>query len=64
MRHKKAAIFILLGQSNAVGHGIPMEEKDIINTPLNNVFAMRRSTIRIFTVTACLLRMRFTLRPK
>ncbi len=28
MQHKKAAVFILLGQSNAVGHGIPMEEKD------------------------------------
>ena len=26
----KAAVFILFGQSNAVGHGIPMEEKDKI----------------------------------
>jgi hypothetical protein len=42
MQHKKAAVFIMLGQSNAVGHGIPMEEKDIIKTPLNNVFGLSR----------------------
>ena len=39
---KKAAVFILLGQSNAVGHGIPMEEKDIIKLPLKNVFGLSR----------------------
>ena len=27
---KKAAVFILLGQSNAVGHGLPMAEEDKI----------------------------------
>jgi hypothetical protein len=42
MQDKKAAVFIMLGQSNAVGHGIPMEEKDIIKTPLNNVFGLSR----------------------
>ena len=38
----KKAVFILLGQSNAVGHGIPMEEKDRITTPLKNVFGLHR----------------------
>ena len=27
---KKEAVFILLGQSNAVGHNLPMREEDII----------------------------------
>lgn len=40
---KKAAVFVLLGQSNAVGHGIPMAEKDIIKVPLKNVFGLARS---------------------
>ena len=48
MQHKKAAVFILLGQSNAVGHGIPMEEKDIINTPLENVFGLSRKDNQSF----------------
>lgn len=39
---KKAAVFILFGQSNAVGHGIPMEEADIIREPLSNVFGLYR----------------------
>lgn len=30
----KAAVFILLGQSNAVGHGLPMDEQDKISVPL------------------------------
>lgn len=42
MHNKKAAVFILLGQSNAVGHGVPMQEKDAIKTPLKNVFGLRR----------------------
>jgi hypothetical protein len=33
MQDKKAAVFILLGQSNAVGHGIPMKEEDKIYKP-------------------------------
>ena len=40
---KKAAVFVLLGQSNAVGHGIPMAEKDIIKLPLKNVFGLARN---------------------
>ena len=39
---EKAAVFILLGQSNAVGHGIPMEDKDKIGEPLSNVFGLTR----------------------
>ena len=31
---KKIAVFMLFGQSNAVGHAMPMEEKDIIKEPL------------------------------
>ena len=43
MPNKKAAVFILLGQSNAVGHGIPMREEDRILTPLANVFGLDRA---------------------
>ena len=42
MQNKKAAVFILLGQSNAVGHGIPMREEDKILTPMPNVFGLSR----------------------
>lgn len=45
---KKAVVFVLLGQSNAVGHGIPMAEKDIIKTPLKNVFGLSRSDNQSF----------------
>lgn len=35
MQHNnKAVVFILLGQSNAVGHGIPMREEDKIIKPM------------------------------
>lgn len=39
---KKAAVFMIFGQSNAVGHGVPMEEKDYISTPLKNVYGLDR----------------------
>lgn len=39
---KKAAVFILLGQSNAVGYGIFMSEEDKIKEPLKNVFGLNR----------------------
>ncbi len=51
MSNKKAAVFILLGQSNAVGHGIPMNEKDIIKTPLTNVFGLSRKENQSFENT-------------
>ena len=49
---KKAAVFILLGQSNAVGHGIPMREEDIIKTPLKNVFGLSRERNQSYDNTA------------
>ena len=48
MAKKKAAVFILLGQSNAVGHGIPMAEEDIISTPLKNVYGLCREKNQSF----------------
>lgn len=51
MQDKKAAVFILLGQSNASGHGIPMEEKDVIKKPLNNVFGLSREFNQSFDNT-------------
>ena len=40
---EKTAVFILLGQSNAVGHGLPMREEDKITVPMKNVFGLARS---------------------
>lgn len=51
MSNKKAAVFILLGQSNAVGHGIPMDEKDFIQTPMKNVFGLSREWNQSFDNT-------------
>ena len=48
MSKQKAAVFILLGQSNAVGHGLPMREEDIIKTPLKNVFGLSRNENQSF----------------
>ena len=39
---KKKALFVLLGQSNAVGHAVPMTEEDKILTPMKNVFGLHR----------------------
>ena len=38
----RAAVFILMGQSNAVGHGLPMTDADKITVPMQNVFGLRR----------------------
>lgn len=48
MQKKKAAVFILLGQSNAVGHGVPMKEEDKIQKPLKNVFGLNREENQSF----------------
>lgn len=48
MKKDKAAVFILLGQSNAVGHGTPMAEEDKIATPLKNVFGLHREQNQSF----------------
>jgi hypothetical protein len=42
MKNKKCAVFILLGQSNAVGHGVPMKKEDIVSVPMQNVFGLSR----------------------
>ena len=42
MHKRKAAVFILLGQSNATGHGIPMTEEDKLLSPLSHVFGLSR----------------------
>jgi|GEM_PF-777604 len=39
---KKAALFVLLGQSNATGYAVPMREDDYINIPMKNVFGLHR----------------------
>ena len=39
---KKIAVFMLFGQSNAVGHAMPMDEKDYILEPLKNVYGLNR----------------------
>ena len=39
---KKAALFVLLGQSNATGYAVPMREEDFINRPMKNVFGLHR----------------------
>lgn len=39
---KKAALFVLLGQSNATGYAVPMRKEDFINIPMKNVFGLHR----------------------
>lgn len=43
MTKPSAAVFILMGQSNAVGYGTSMTDTDRIETPLNNVFGLSRA---------------------
>ncbi len=47
---KKCQVFILFGQSQAVGHGIPMQECDKIKVPLKNVFGLHRKNNQSFTI--------------
>ena len=44
----KAAVFILLGQSNAVGDSTPMTEEDKITKPMKNVFGLHRNPNQTF----------------
>ena len=48
---KSAAVFILLGQSNASGHAAPMRDEDKITTPLRNVFGLSRAKNQSFDNT-------------
>lgn len=50
---KKNAVFILLGQSNAVGHNLPMDDQDKLLVPLQNVFGLSRKENQSFD-TDCL----------
>ena len=45
---KKIAVFMLFGQSNAVGHRATMAEEDIIDTPLANVYGLHRDPNQSF----------------
>ena len=44
----KIAVFMLFGQSNATGHGSPMNKDDIINEPLKNVWGLNREPNQSF----------------
>lgn len=44
----KVAIFMLFGQSNAVGHAMPMKDEDIIREPLKNVWGLNREPNQSF----------------
>lgn len=48
---KKIAVFMLFGQSNAVGHAMPMEKCDYIAEPLNNVFGLHRRDNQSYDIT-------------
>ena len=47
---EKAHLFILLGQSQAVGHALPMREEDRITVPLTHVFGLDRAANQSFDV--------------
>lgn len=49
--NNKATVFILLGQSNAVGHGISMREEDKVIKPMKNVFGLCRDFNQSFDNT-------------
>ena len=48
---KKVAVFVIMGQSNATGHDLPMREEDKILTPLTNVFGLDRKYNQSFEKT-------------
>ena len=50
-KNDKAVVFILLGQSNAVGHDVPMTEDDKITEPMKNVFGLSRKFNQSFENT-------------
>ncbi len=41
-KENDAPILVVLGQSNALGHGTKLDDKDIIRTPLKNVYGLSR----------------------
>ncbi len=50
MNKTDAAVFLLFGQSNAVGHNLPMAEADKISQPLKNVFGLSRTLNQSFDI--------------
>ena len=48
-KQKKAAVYMMLGQSNAVGHILPMRDEDIIREPMKNVFGLSRTLNQSYT---------------
>ena len=48
MKRTDAAVFLLFGQSNAVGHILPMRQEDKITLPMRNVFGLSRSQNQSF----------------
>ena len=52
MKTKKCAVFVLLGQSNAVGHGVPMKAEDRIERPMKNVFGLSREKNQSFAISS------------
>lgn len=50
MKRKDAVVFMLFGQSNAVGHILPMREEDKILQPLKNVFGLSRTLNQSFDI--------------
>lgn len=50
-QNHRAAVFVLLGQSNAVGHAVPMREEDKIIKPMKNVFGLYREFNQSFENT-------------
>ncbi|MDW7656476.1 MAG: hypothetical protein SCM11_04795, partial [Bacillota bacterium] len=46
-----AAVLIILGQSNAHGHGLIMNEEDKIRQPMKNVFGLSREHNQSFDLT-------------
>lgn len=48
MKKTDAAVFLLFGQSNAVGHNLPMAEADKILKPLPNVYGLSRTLNQSF----------------
>ena len=47
---KKVAVFMIFGQSNATGHGVPMNEEDYILKPLKNVYGLNREPNQSFDI--------------
>ena len=45
-----AAVFILLGQSNAVGHALPMAANERIDTPMKNVYGLHRDPNQSYSI--------------